>query len=312
MNPGEGSVSFVIVSFGIGGSALTAASVAAVLMACLGRPIPLASISVVPNLALAVSVPISAAFLTSSDAHFLTSLPALLWCVSCVLLAVVRTRQSVVAWREYGHQEDPELPASRRTHTLALLIGVVTSAVIPLFLVAGAAELAAGTAAVLFLVTRVTTSVIGLFVNALLLVRYNWNTRYTPSMRPLPGIIWMASLLAAWALIQPHRSGDVAGYAQVVAALTLMLIPSAIVLREANRRLLARVLLAKGIADLSLATLATVIFLHRPSVVGFLGVYMLSQSTTCFVCSLGLRHRATQIAGLASGVLALLLVVLGW
>lgn len=299
----------VLLLFGIGGAVLGLAGVDAVELACRGRPLAFAGLSLGPNIGLLVAV----AVLAASGRRGPTAVPALAWLAGSVAIAVLaararrRARQVAVPFAEPATTSR----STDRQHLAALMISIVASAVIPTVLIIPLGRLGTGVTTLLFIVSRIGTSLIGLGVNSLLLTRYNWTTRARSlSSRCWPLVAGSAALLGGADLVAHLSSaGRRPAYLAVALAWVTMLAVAAVVLREANVDRRGPVLLRKSIGDLVLSVGATAVYLDRPSVTGFLGVYTLSQATTVVACA---RDRRLAVAAVAVGVAAVLSVALGW
>lgn len=278
----------VLLIFSVGGGALAAAGINAVRLACLGRPLPLAGVTIVPNLAMLLGSLYLALSDTASEAPLL---PAVAWLVASILVALVLATVN---------RRSPSGPVVGETteaaHVTSLSIGVVTAGVLPTFFMAALTQLPPGTASTAFLVGRIGTSVVGLTVNSVLLVRYRWDGAPRFDGRALH---W-AAILAAALLVTSTLSfpAGVAwlGYATSLAGWAVALVLGAIVVREANSRRQGRVLLVKSVVDLLVATAAAVVLALGPSFTGYFMAFAISQFVSTFICGLGLKLPRLVIA----------------
>ena len=306
----------IVLLFGLGGVALTVGGIAAVFLACMGDAVPFAGAAILPNVVLSISVPLIG--LTTADSSLVGEcLPAGLWSAACFatcMLLIRRARMLRVGTVGTVVGDAHDAPHDRQgSHMSALIVAVVTSTVAPLVLVAGTTRLPAGTASTLFLITRIATSVVGLGVNSLLLVRYRWDASDAPTFKrfiPIAAIGAGGSFAAGLAHLVLDR--PYLGYGLAAVSLTLLLVPAAVLGRETNRRRYGRTLLFKGGVEVALIAAMLIIFWQHPSISGYFGVFMVSQALTIMICGHKLRESKMAAAGLAAGVGAIWLILQSW
>lgn len=308
--PDEASYITLVVfgGFGLGGCALAVAGSQAVRLALLGNANWLAGIAIVPNLSILLSL-LVAIFLEPGIALLL---PVVVWMISCGALAIYLTTRR-------KSRDSDELEAtlgrssSERTHTLFLALSVLASAVVPTLAIAAVTQLPAGSAALIFIVGRIGTSLIGLGVNSVLMVRYNWNATQTTSARMYRVLILtgLAGVLIASALELANLS-MASSYFVLSVSWIAMLVSGAIIGREVNAKRLTKVVAAKVIVDVVYALSAVGLLWIHPSVTGYFAVFMVSQAVTVLICSYGLRLRTVPWLSAAMIVCSFGLIAYGW
>lgn len=292
--------------FGVGGAALAAAGVSAVREACLGQPIPLAALTIVPNAALLLSV-VATALAGNED---LSAAPALVWACACVLMRSLMRRPRKSAMPDRPRQPDDD--DGRSIHTTALLTGVITSSVLPPLYISAVSQLRDGAATLLLLITRAGSSLVGLAVNSVLLVRYNWRTSSTVTGR-LTTVLNLIALIMAIVAAGCHWSGlRLASYVLAVCWWILPLIGAPLVMRELNARRMGRLVLTKALIDLAVCTVVLIVLTERPTFTGYLAAFVVSQGITSAVCGVGLASRALTVTGVLVAISALTLLIVGW
>ena len=301
--------SFNACVFAIGGAALAVAGVGAVRLACEGRPVGLASIAILPNTAFTIFV-LPALFLRHSGWGEI--LPGLGWLAATFVLC---------AWRlpDVRRESGAEAPhavdmAGHRLQAGSLLVGALTSSVIPTVILLAMSALPAGQTTAVYLVSRILTSVVGLGVTSVLLVKYNWNTTSTFDVRPIWALVFAAGV-AVGGSVAVHRAAPglrIWSYATLCAALLALLCAAAIMLREVNVRRMARIVATKVGIDGLVATLLTIGLFGRPSITGYFGVYMASQAVTIGVTAAGLKIFRLTGAAAVLAVVVVWIVLAGW
>lgn len=298
----------VLVLFGVGGGGLALGATFAVRSACLGSPVPLALTTVGPNLGLLIGMLLWK--LIRADVSEL--LPALIWCFVAwvqVPIFIARSRSP----REERKREPAEVGSHVRGHVGVLAVGVVTGAVLPNVYVAAMTQIAAGLAAIVFLVGRIGTSVVGIGVNSILLASYSWRSRPSGSKSILEGIVSVSAISGALgSILRCFGVPDLVAYAFLVAMWLLLLIASALALREINARKEVRTLGVKTLFDVLVSLPLAAFFVANPSISGFFGVYSVSQVITLLAASRSLKSKRLMYAGAVSMVPALLAVLVGW
>ncbi|WP_419254473.1 hypothetical protein ACN2C6_03330 [Caulobacter sp. ErkDOM-YI] len=303
----------IMSSFGLGGAFLALAGTTAVREACQGRPLLLAAITIAPNSGLTIAAAISALFLRTSALGSVA--PALTWAIlSGALLLLIRHRPP--AELETVGAEEAVVSESMRNqllHAAALVIGVVTSTVLPTFFITATAQLPAGSTTTLFICARIGTALVSLGVNSILLVRYNWLLR-SESNGLFPTIFMIAATACGAAAMFLARvlHLETAGHGFVLISWLACLVASPLVMREVNARRLAKLVMIKALADLVLATCVAFMLTARPSASGYFAAYMISQCVTTFVCGCALRHRLLAVASLSTLATAASLLLAGW
>ncbi|WP_251423037.1 hypothetical protein [Pseudarthrobacter sp. NCCP-2145] len=261
-----------------------------------------------PNLSILLSL-LVAIFLEPGIALLL---PVVVWMISCGALAIYLTTRR-------KSRDSDELEAtlgrssSERTHTLFLALSVLASAVVPTLAIAAVTQLPAGSAALIFIVGRIGTSLIGLGVNSVLMVRYNWNATQTTSARMYRVLILtgLAGVLIASALELANLS-MASSYFVLSVSWIAMLVSGAIIGREVNAKRLTKVVAAKVIVDVVYALSAVGLLWIHPSVTGYFAVFMVSQAVTVLICSYGLRLRTVPWLSAAMIVCSFGLIAYGW
>lgn len=296
----------LLVTFGLGGAVLSLAGVIGVREACLGRPVPLASLTILPNFMLLVGVVTMAAF--SQDAS--PSLPAVCWAIGCVLayVAALRLRREgppiEAGWD--GREDNEGL------HSVALAGGVVTSSVLPPLYLTSVSDLRDGAATALFLIVKIGSSIVGLTVNSALLVRYNWTSprslsgRFSAQLNLVASVLFVAGLMShSLDLVKPS-------YALVVLGWLLTLIAAPLVMREVNARRLSGNVLTKTVVDLIVSVGVLLALFSNPSFTGFLAAFVMSQGVTTGIGGFGLQHRWLSLSSVPVVAAAAMLLLAGW
>lgn len=300
----------IVFCFGLGGAFLAASAVVAVKRACMGAPLSLASISLGPNIVLALAT--GATLLLENMGYAASVLPAVAWMFACFAQALIIGR---IALPSFTQVESPPMivPDRQAEHTAALSLGVITSSVIPVFSLNALAHLAPRHASLVFLVNRVGSSAVTTGVNTILLARYNWTSDHH-----------VTGLFAAWAniasgvmtllaiILSSFLHLELFGYWLVGASWLLLILVTQPVLREINARRLSRIITYKVASDCVFASLATLILVLHPSITGYFAVIMVSQSVTTGICSFGLANRSLALASGFSLAASMLLVLNGW
>lgn len=315
-NPHVGGISRseivgIILLFGAGGLALGLASVSGVRQACLGRPWYLAGVTMLPNLSMSGATGIS--FLLHSRYSGLSVAPAAAWSCGAALTAAILLSRKIPMVSKTVSEGPSETRANKALHVAGLIIGLVTSTVLPIGFVTAAGKLSSGSATILFLANRIGSAIVGVFVNAVLMVKINWadpgklSTRYSFAFPVLSSTLILLGLTL-------HSSLHAATTSYIVIALSWLLITCStpILLREANVRRLGAVLTIKSIIDLTASTCALVAFQKHPSATGFFGASMISQGITCAVCGSAFKDKKLVIASSAGLILSTFILLRGW
>ncbi|MET0734195.1 MAG: hypothetical protein ABWY55_00915, partial [Microbacterium sp.] len=182
----------------------------------------------------------------------------------------------------------------------------------PSLFIAALSALPTGTTTVLFLVSRIGTSIVGLLVNSVLAVRFNWNSDVSSTARPAS---WFTVLgvVAAGASIAIHATGDTSvSYVFVAIAWVFSLIAAPLVIREMHARRMVLATSIKTGADLALVLTLGTWFIHTPSVSGFFGIYIAQQAVSLLCAGFALRRPFLAVVSAAMLVAGVALVLLAW
>ncbi|WP_354348716.1 hypothetical protein [Pseudarthrobacter sp. PvP090] len=298
-------------TFALGGCALAVAGSYAVRLALSGSAASLAGIAIIPNIAILLGL--LSSFIIADDTIAFV-FPGAAWCVSCFGLAFWLSRhRRPDALLLAGRTAEAEGPSSEKSHTFFLAFGVLASALVPALAIASITQLPAGSAALIFIVSRIGTSIVGLGVNSVLMVKFNWNTS-----RSVNGTTYYVLLGAALVFISAAFATKVSlvdpgvSYIFVGLSWVSMLVAAAIIGREVNARRMTKTVATKVVVDVALALCAVGILWFNPSVSGYFGVFAVSQAVTILICAIGLRQNLVSILAAASIATALLSVVFGW
>lgn len=297
-----GTAAFIpLVAFSIGGAALAIGGTGGVRSAVHGRAVGLTTINIAP-----------AAFFLASlfFVHALSwepFVPALIWAAAAIV-------QIPIFWRRAPDWTVPEESGEQKggvsTHGAALVVGVVASTVVPTLLITALSQLPAGSTSIAFLVTRIGTSVIGIGVNSILLVRYNWSSGSRNIEHMLRLIVLTASSVTIVALAFAVAQQALVTLVLVAAGWIISLVGSALVLREVNARRMGKTIAAKVAIDVSVSLIGCLVLFEHPSVLGYLALLVLSQAITATVTSVSLHFRLiASVAGLMVVASVALLVV---
>lgn len=302
----------ITVAFGIGGFALALAGLRGVQLACMGRPWLLAGITILPNLGMALTTATIVTFAKHSVAA--PVLPAASWMVINVLVCIGVLLHPLPPMEPAASGIDgEEALRNKGLHAIGLLIGVVTSTVLPIGFVSAVAAISTGAATALFLASRIGSALIGVLINSILLVQHNWSGttksvgRYSSRMMTLAFVFGcLAVLLHFFGIADP------VSYALVVVAWLGFLSAAPVVLRAANVCRLGSVILVKSGVDVIVTSIALFVLFRIPTVTGYFAIYMLSQCVTCLICGRALGDRLLAWVSGSSLALAVLLLFGGW
>lgn len=306
---GDPSTIGVMSAFGIGGALQARSGIRATRAACLGRPMPLAAVTILPNIGLAIGVAIE--WVRDVPEIALPLTPAAGWLAGAVAASIL--------FRRLGLPHDRSLnssvaagASSARLQTAGLLIGATAGAVIPGLVVVATTQLPAGTTSILFLTTRLGTSIISLGLNSILLVKYNW-TRSNSELTAFPAIALGLSVpLCATAWVLGHGPAPVTGYVLLVTGWALTLAATPFVSRDANFRRQGRPILEKSLLDAAIGLAAVTILWDSPTISGYFATFMLSQAVTCGVLSWRAANRTVAIISTAVFLVSGLVLLFGW
>ncbi|WP_404480179.1 hypothetical protein [Novosphingobium sp. BL-52-GroH] len=306
-----GQTAWIVLLFGGGSIALGIASVRGVRQACLGRPWLLAGVTMGPNLGMALTT--GALHFGFAGLAFAPVLPAAAWSLVAFVIAVVFVALPLPVNNAAQNKHAPEPARNKFLHALGLVVGLVTSTILPIGFVTAAGNLSAGSATVLFLANRIGSAIVGVFVNAVLMVRINWEDTERLYGRYSFAFPLISNLMVLAAALWNHLGGQqTISYAIVALAWLSLTSSTPIVLREANVRRLGSVIMTKALIDLAVSSLALLYFQRWPSATGYFGAAMISQSITCIVCGWAFHDRRLVGVSLPGLALAILLLIRGW
>ncbi len=303
--PVEGML--VVAIFAVGGAGLAVGGTGGVREACLGNPARLTAVNLFPALALLIGL-LLAGFLSLSP-----MLTAGMWTIVAIgqIPWIWRGRREAAAadlgpgaGRAGSSERSSDAAVGR--HSISLAVGVIASTVIPTLYITALTQLPAGSTAVAFVVVRIATSIVGIGVNSLLLVRYNWES----GSRDIRGVVTAltgssAVVLAASLTVELWMPG-IAALSALIAAWIILLVAAAVSLRETNARRLTTSITVKVIIDVSSSAAGCVLLFAHPSLGSYFGLLVLSQAVTMLVTSAFFRFR------LASALSAVGVLVAVW
>lgn len=297
-----------VLVFGAGGAFLAAAGVIGVRFAMIGRPVLMSGITIVPNVGLAVAA--AAAWLAGARDTWGVYVPAIVWAVASLGVWIWCLRLRVPPFE--GDADPLDGPRARFAHAATLSAGLVGGTIYPSLFIGALHALPAGTTTVLFLVSRIGTSIVGLLVNSVLAVRFNWNSDVR-STAPLATWIGAAALVASGASLAAEAGGfTAAGYVLAGAGWAASLVAAPLVIREMHARRMVLAASVKTGADLVLVLTAGTWFLHSPSVSGFFGIYVAQQAVSLLFGGFALRRVPLALVSAALLVVGVLQVVFPW
>jgi hypothetical protein len=271
----------------------------------------LAGISIFPNVAILLGFCLSHSVDTSEWSFIL---PAVLWLISCIALVIwLAPLSPTVITNAEQQNAHGDSKRSLGIHTASLGFGVLASAVVPSLAIAAVTGLSPGATAVIFLVSRIGTSIVGLGVNSILLVRYNWNVEHGSNSRVYELLVPPALVFGVAGLILGQVSQQQpAAYTCVGLAWILMLVASALIGRESNARRQTNIIALKVGADVVLAVAAVSYLWSAATVTGYFGVFAVSQSVTVLIFAAGLRYRLIAIFAGAMLACSFGMILFGW
>jgi hypothetical protein len=292
---GDGSLeqTVIVLIFGAGGIFLALAGVHAVRLACLGRPLLMIGVTILPNAALAVATTVVG--LVDFGGATATFLPAACWALGSAgiwVIGLLRPRP--------GHGDDlaaaEDGPREQVVQSATLGIGLVANTIYPSFFIAALANLPTGSTTLLFLVSRIGTSFVGLFVNSVLAVRFNWRTE-SASLAPIATRFTVVAALVGTAGFVLQLAG-IGTPATVVVAIAWLaaLIATPLVVRELYAKRFVRASAVKVAVDVLVTLSVGTWFIVHPSISGFFGVYMAQQAGSLICCGFALRRPALIVA----------------
>jgi hypothetical protein len=301
----------VFAAFGVGGSFLAAAGVRAVRAACYGRPLYMATVVVAPNLAMIAAT--SAVLLLARDSDHAIVMPALFWALgSAAQYGYLYTRK-LERPADIVDKIEPESALNGTVHAIALLLGVITSAILPTFYLAATTQLASGATTLLFLIARVGNALISIGVNSILMVRYNWRNQTHSGGRVSSFLFAVCVVMGTAAFVMHYFAGlNLAATVVYQLAWFAALAAAPLVMREVNARRLSYYVLAKTAVDLTISSVVAYLLTQTPSATGFFAAYAISQCTTGFVCALALKDRLLAATSLAAFAVSCVVLLTGW
>lgn len=301
----------IVVTFGCGGAALGLASVSGVRQACLGRPWLLAGVTMVPNIAMGLAAVLTR-FLTP-HAALAPVFPAVAWASMAVLVAIVFALLPLPALRQDSTRPAVETNRNKALHIFGLLVGMMTSTVLPIGFVTAAGKLNPGAATVLFLTNRIGAAIVGVLVNAVLMVSINWEETDRSAMRHSVRFPALSLGLAIGSTLLHMAGGAImATYAGIGLAWLSLTCSTPIILREVNVRRMGSVIMLKSVVDLAISFVALLYFQKQPSFTGYFGALMISQCVTSLVCGTALRQKALIFVSCVNLAVATALLCWGW
>jgi hypothetical protein len=295
---GDEATTTVVVTaiLGVGGACLGIAGIDAVREACLGRPVRISSLTIVPNVCLIIG----SLVVLSVDGTGRSAVPAIAWALGCCAVMASAARARSVSPPPTVAADEPH-----RLHAVGLAVGAIVSTFMPPLFLTAVAHLEPGTATVLLLVTRMGGSAIGLAANSILVTRYSWSRSNVFNPGPFERVVllslgcFVAGLALEWQGVT--LAAAVAGLAWWLFAL----IPTPFVNRELNSQRRAGSVLLKSSVDLAFALGSLSLLLAAPSALGFLAVFVISQGLSIAIGASALHH--TRLA-----LLAAMLLISGW
>lgn len=300
----------VVAIFAVGGAGLAIGGTGGVREACLGNPARLTAVNLFPALALLIGLLLAG----------LLSLSPLL---TATLWTVVAIAQIPWIWRGGRRAEATEIagdgdlsdggssPTRRRSgastsrHSVSLAVGVLASTVIPTLYITALTQLPAGSTAVAFVVVRIATSIVGIGVNSLLLVRYNWESGSRDIKSITTALTGSSTVLLLVSVTVWLWMPGIAGLSALIVSWIILLIAAAVSLRETNARRLTTSITVKVVIDVSLSALGCVLLFTHPSLGSYFGLLVLSQAITMLVTSSFFRFRLATALSAVGVVVAI-------
>jgi hypothetical protein len=299
----------IILLFGVGGAFLALGGVHAVRLACAGRPTLMVGVTIVPNLGLGLAC-LVVRFLADGWS-FGAYLPATVWAVLSVIVWIVVRRVPVPAVPELEFEQDSR--RSQTVHTLALSVGLISNTVFPSLFVAALTQLTTGTTTIIFFISRIGNSLVGLFVNAVLAVRHNWNTEAS-SLSPIAQAFSVAATVLGIGgiALQLSLGQTMASYVVVVLSWIASIVAAPLVLRELNAQRMVRAIGVKTVVDLIATVGAGSWFFLNASVSGFFGVNIVLQAVALVTSGVALRKPYLTVGAVPLGLVSLAMIYFAW
>lgn len=304
----------ILACFGIGGGFLAMVAVEGVRQACHARPWLLAGVTIPANAAMALTIVGMVTF--AKDSPTAAILPAIVWMLGNIICYVSVAR--FLSSRPLPDGPAVRMPAETRinvlTHFGGLALGVLVSTVYPIGFVAAASQIREGAATALFLVSRVGSALVGVFLNSVLLAAHNWSRQEQRisdfSYRAMLGAIACAivALLAHGLAV----TVEIVQYGIIVACWLLCLAATPILLREVNSRRMGSSIAVKSGVDAVISGAGLYIFFRDPTVTGYFSLYSTSQCLTCLICAIALGEKRLAVASSIMAGLSALMLLDGW
>lgn len=300
--------------FCVGGIFLGFSGVRAVRHACLGNPTYLAGLTILPNLGMGAATGLTGIFLKSSLAG--PFMPAIAWtlCAACTFWAMMRVRLPITSADASVLAVDDEVLSNKLIHVAGLGVGLVTSTFLPIGFISAASSIGSGASTLLFISSRVGSAIIGVVVNAVLMVNVNWKSSNGFShVKPLMFIA--ASIFFAFGAIFlkfVFVKFEFYSYAAVACSWLLSAMSSPFLLRQVNAGRMGLTILVKSVLDAALSLAILLNYEKEPTLSGYFGALMMSQYLTCFICSVSLRIKSILFVSLIGGFSATILIIRGW
>jgi hypothetical protein len=305
-------VKLIFASFAIGGAALALSGTRAVRIACAGDPRLLAGSVIGPNSAMLVVTAVVAIFLKGQPMALV--LPAITWALMNVVQVWWYLTRPIPAVTQGALAAKRDDVKNQIIHAVSLIVGVLTSTVLPTFYITAVTKLPSGATTLLFFCSRVGLAAITLGVNSFLIVRYNWSQSEDGNIAGVAKrILSIALALALSALVMRYILGyPMLGYVFVLLAWLATIVAAPVVMREVNARRQAPYVLGKVVLDFAISVCAATILTARPSATGYFAAYMVSQCVTSFVCGLALRRSDLSYISVPVFAASLALLFVGW
>lgn len=297
----------IVLIFGIGGAFLALTGVIGVRLACVGRPMLMVGVTIIPNLGLGAAT-VAVGLIDARD--WTVYLPAVVWTVASAIGWLVSLRYTPGPFD--GPVDEADSAASRLVHATTLSIGLVGATIYPSLFIAALAQLPAGTTTVLFLVSRIGTSLVGLLITSVLAVRFNWHTEVASTAKLATWITGVAVVTGTTGIVLHSTGGDAAGHAFTAACWLASLFAAPFVLREMHARRMVAATSVKTFVDLAFMLTIGTWFLASPSISGFFGVYVLQQAVTLGCAGIALRKPALTVAASALLVVSIVQILSRW
>jgi hypothetical protein len=290
--------------FALGGGALAVAGVQGVRMACHGRPVPLTLVTAVPNTSLLLGTLATAAMQRFAGIEAVDA-PGACWALGAVVTATVYWR---MAGKQLSETTEPakEGLLNKVAHIFALAWSAGNASIAGILLLSATTRLGPGTTTLLYLVSRIGTSIFTTGVNAILLVRYSWRTNASVSE------VWIkrsVSSVFIFLLIATTIAGIYGGGSFAFFAAACLWLYSGIVTgfvsREANVSRLVGRLATKAGAESLLGGAAVLVYYLHPTPSGFFGALTIVNVTDLSVLTWQKQPRLRGIVAFSLPAMAI-------